>query len=147
MVKESTGITMAVSQLVPARFLCLIAHLVVTITILWSRDANVRACLPLSFTQSEYDNIDTGLLSGLIVTLILLFLELVGFLSGVSMFIHSAGLLSTLAHASGAVALSYFLFNEWPCDIFWYIFGFCSVFPALVEVIVLIGVLGLKRVG
>ncbi|ELU06288.1 hypothetical protein CAPTEDRAFT_140497 [Capitella teleta] len=50
---------MAVSGLVPARFLCMIAHLVLTIVILLSRDSNVKACLPLNYSPNEYDSKDT----------------------------------------------------------------------------------------
>lgn len=76
----------AVNSLVPARFLTIIAHLVIVITIFWSRvsemayfgfaqinavklnslftfvfckqENNVRACLPLDFTQEQYDSED-----------------------------------------------------------------------------------------
>lgn len=76
----------AVSSLVPARFLTIIAHLVIVITIFWSRvseivyfccaqisalqlntlftfvfckqENNVLACLPLDFTQEQYDSED-----------------------------------------------------------------------------------------
>ena len=37
------------SQLVPARFLCLAAHLVVTVTILWSRVSSVHICQRLTY--------------------------------------------------------------------------------------------------
>ncbi|CDQ93843.1 unnamed protein product [Oncorhynchus mykiss] len=49
----------AISSLVPARFLTLTAHLVIVITIFWSRENNVEACLPLDFTQDQYDKEDT----------------------------------------------------------------------------------------
>ncbi|XP_067412565.1 transmembrane protein 107 isoform X1 [Emydura macquarii macquarii] len=47
-----------VHGLVPARFLTLTAHLVIVITIFWSRDNNVRASLPLQYTQQEYERRD-----------------------------------------------------------------------------------------
>nr|AAK38512.1 DC20 [Homo sapiens] len=47
-----------VSGLVPSRFLTLLAHLVVVITLFWSRDSNIQACLPLTFTPEEYDKQD-----------------------------------------------------------------------------------------
>ncbi|XP_041479468.1 transmembrane protein 107-like [Lytechinus variegatus] len=137
---------MALTNLIPARFLCLIAHLVITVTLIWSRDANVRACLPETYTDTEYNTVDVALIIGLSLSIVFLVIEIIGFMSGVSMFIHPVGLLSTTCHASAAIALSFYLFEEWPCYIFWYIFGFCSAFPALVEIAVLIAVLGLKKV-
>lgn len=137
---------MAITNLIPARFLCLVAHLVIAVTLIWSRDANVRACLPESFTDDQYQSVDVGLIIGLSLSILFLLIEIIGFMSGVSMFIHPVGLISTACHASAAIALSFYLFEEWPCYIFWYIFGFCSALPAVVEIGVLIAVLGLKKV-
>ncbi|KAM6968206.1 transmembrane protein 107-like isoform 2-T2 [Aplochiton taeniatus] len=135
----------AVSNLVPARFLTIIAHLVIVITIFWSRDNNVKACLPLNFSQEEYDREDTRLVVALAVTVGLFAVELSGFFSGVSMFNCSQGLLSIGAHASASVSLLFFLFEQWECDIYWWIFAFCSVLPAFVEILLFIAVFGMKK--
>ncbi|XP_066578556.1 transmembrane protein 107 isoform X3 [Amia ocellicauda] len=135
----------AVSSLVPARFLTLTAHLVIVITIFWSRENNVLACLPLDTTPEEYNSRDTELVVALSVTLGLFAIELAGFLSGVSMFNSSQGLLSTAAHASAAVSLLFFLFEQWNCSLYWWIFAFCSALPAFVEVVLFIAVFGLKK--
>uniref|UniRef100_A0A672F5J5 Transmembrane protein 107 n=1 Tax=Salarias fasciatus TaxID=181472 RepID=A0A672F5J5_SALFA len=115
----------AVNSLVPARFLTIMAHLVIVITIFWSRDNNIKACLPLDFTQEQYENEDKKLVVALAVTLGLFAIELAGFFSGVSMFNCSQGLLSTGAHASASVALLFFLFEQWDCDIYWWILAIC----------------------
>ncbi|XP_010728153.3 transmembrane protein 107 isoform X1 [Larimichthys crocea] len=135
----------AVGTLIPARFLTIVAHLVIVITIFWSRENNVKACLPLEYTQEQYDSEDKKLVVALAVTLSLFAIELAGFLSGVSMFNYSQGLLSTGAHASASVALLFFLFEQWECDIYWWIFVICSVLPAFMEIILFIAVLGLKK--
>ncbi|XP_077998404.1 transmembrane protein 107-like [Glandiceps talaboti] len=135
------------NSLLPARFLSMIAHLVIAITILWARDANVKACLPYTYTEGEYSARDTELIVGLSLTIAFLGIEIIGFMSGTSMFIHSQNMISIGAHASGAISLSFYLFEEWPCHIFWWIFGFCSAFPFLTEIVVLIGVLALGRSG
>ncbi|XP_072553108.1 transmembrane protein 107 like [Salminus brasiliensis] len=134
-----------ISSLVPSRFLTLIAHLVIVITIFWSRENNVRACLLLEYTNEEYNLEDTRLVVGLSVTLGLFAVELAGFFSGISMFNNNQGLLSTACHASGSVALLFFLFEQWTCSIYWWIFGFCSVIPALHEMFLLFTVFGLKK--
>ncbi|XP_071109598.1 transmembrane protein 107-like [Haliotis cracherodii] len=136
---------MRVSGLVPARFLTLVAHLIIVIVIFWSRDENIKMCLPESYTQAQYDLKDTQLIIGLSVTLGLFFVELVGFIGGITMFMPFQSLLSTCAHCGAAVALSYFLFDAWPCDWYWYIFGFCSAFPGLTEIMTIIGVLAFKK--
>ncbi|XP_047454890.1 transmembrane protein 107 like isoform X2 [Mugil cephalus] len=135
----------AVSSLVPARFLTIIAHLVIVITIFWSRENNVKACLPLDFTQEQYDIEDRKLLVALAVTLGLFAIELSGFFSGVSMFNCSQGLLSLAVHCSASVSLSFFVFEKWECWTYWVIFAICSVLPALVEVLLFIAVFGLKK--
>ncbi len=41
------------SGLVPARFLTLIAHLVLTMALLLAREDNVMACLPFDYTEEQ----------------------------------------------------------------------------------------------
>ncbi|XP_041094339.1 transmembrane protein 107-like isoform X1 [Polyodon spathula] len=135
----------AISSLVPARFLTLTAHLVIVITIFWSRDSNVLACLPLQYTQEQYQARDTELIVALSVTLGLFVIELAGFLSGVSMFNSSQSLLSLVAHCSASVCLSFFVFQQWECWTYWYMFGFCSALPAVMEIVIFIAVFGLKK--
>lgn len=83
---------------------------------------------------------------GLSVTFGLFLIELFGFMGGITMFMPFQSLLSTVAHAGASVALSYFLFDSWPCDWYWWVFGFCSAFPAFTEIITMIGV-GFFRKG
>ncbi|XP_041094340.1 transmembrane protein 107-like isoform X2 [Polyodon spathula] len=135
----------AISSLVPARFLTLTAHLVIVITIFWSRDSNVLACLPLQYTQEQYQARDTELIVALSVTLGLFVIELAGFLSGVSMFNSSQSLLSIAAHVSASVSLLFFLFEQWSCTLYWWIFAFCSALPAVMEIVIFIAVFGLKK--
>ncbi|KAG9338963.1 hypothetical protein JZ751_024354 [Albula glossodonta] len=134
----------AVHSLVPARFLTLTAHLVIVITIFWSRESNVRACLPLDFTQEEFNAQDTQLVVALSVTLGLFAVELAG--SGPARCTGGSLASAALAaHCSASVSLSFFVFQEWECWTYWVIFAFCSAVPALVEVFLFIAVLGLKR--
>nr|KAF6305541.1 transmembrane protein 107 [Pipistrellus kuhlii] len=86
-----------ISGLVPSRFLTLLAHLVVVITLFWSRDSNIQACLPLTFTTEEYKTQDIQLVAALAVTLGLFAVELAGFFSGVSMFNSTQSLLCILS--------------------------------------------------
>ncbi|XP_066497688.1 transmembrane protein 107 [Hoplias malabaricus] len=134
-----------INSLVPARFLTLTAHLVIVITIFWSRDNNIRACLPLDFTDEQYRNEETRLVIALSVTLGLFAVELIGFFSGVTMFKSNQGLLSVAAHCTASVCLSFFVFQQWECWTYWIIFAFCSVVPALGELVQIVAVLGLKK--
>nr|XP_033781288.1 transmembrane protein 107 isoform X6 [Geotrypetes seraphini] len=120
-----------VNSLVPSRFLTLIAHLVIVITIFWSR------VLPVHPSKI--------MIVALSVTLGLFAVELVGFLSGVSMFNNAQSLLSLCAHCSASICLSFFVFQKWECFTYWYILGFCSALPACIEIILFIAVFGLKK--
>ena len=64
----------------------MVAHLILTITLLLSRDENVRACLPLDHTRAEFERKDVELATGLGAAIGLLIIEFMGFLSGLSMF-------------------------------------------------------------
>ncbi|CAJ1062300.1 transmembrane protein 107 like isoform X2 [Xyrichtys novacula] len=135
----------AVNSLVPARFLTIIAHLVIVITIFWSRENNIKACLPLEYTQEQYEEEDRKLVVALAVTLGLFGVELAGFFSGVSMFNCSQGLLSLAVHCSASVSLSLFVSEKWECWTYWVIFATCSVLPAFVEILLFIAVFGMKK--
>ena len=63
--------------LVPTRFLVLLAHFVLTTTVLMAREDNVLACLPLDHTELELERKDTELAAGLGVTIGLLAIEMV----------------------------------------------------------------------
>ncbi|XP_017453028.1 transmembrane protein 107 isoform X7 [Rattus norvegicus] len=135
-----------ISGLVPSRFLTLLAHLVIVITLFWSRESNIQACLPLKFTPEEYEKQDNQsitlslcrLVAALCLTLGLFAVELAGFLSGVSMFNSTQSLLSIAAHCSASVALSFFIFERWECT------TYCA-FPAVTETALFIAVFGLKK--
>nr|XP_025037066.1 transmembrane protein 107 isoform X3 [Pelodiscus sinensis] len=85
------------------------------------------------------------LVVALSVTLGLFAVELAGFLSGISMFNNTQSLLSTGAHASAAVALLFFLFEQWESSLYWWIFAFCSALPAAFEILLFVSVFGFKR--
>ena len=120
-------------------------HLILCLTLLLSPDENVKACLPVDAPSEDFSRKNIELTAGLAVAIGLLCIEYVGFLSGLTMFSSSVALLSIIAHATAAVAMGYFALDVWDCNLYWWIFSFCSALPALVEIFVMIGVLGLKR--
>ncbi|KAI5097652.1 transmembrane protein 107 [Silurus meridionalis] len=86
---------------------------------------NVKSCLPLDFTEEQYTTEDNRLIISLSVTLFLFAIELFGFFSGVSMFNSNQGVLSMVCHCSASVSLSFFVFQQWECWVYWIIFAFC----------------------
>ncbi|XP_044528405.1 transmembrane protein 107 isoform X3 [Gracilinanus agilis] len=138
-----------VNGLVPCRFLTLLAHLVIVITIFWTRDSNVQASLTPNFSKEEYDEEDYWgnsrtplslhrLVTALCITLGLFLIELIGFFSGVTMFHSTQSLFSIGVHCCAAVSLAFFVFERWEC------FAYC-VLPAFTEVVMMISVFALKR--
>ncbi|CDQ93399.1 unnamed protein product [Oncorhynchus mykiss] len=113
----------AVSSLVPARFLTLTAHLVIVITIFWS-----RVC-------SEYWQGSGQTISSVcdMSHACIWHLEDTNSLTQDSLPIHhpcihlSIHTLATAAHASASVALLFFLFEQWACEIYWWILAFCRL--------------------
>ncbi|XP_074654886.1 transmembrane protein 107-like [Tubulanus polymorphus] len=135
---------MSLSGMVPARFLTMTAHMVILIIIFWSRDPNVRANFG-AYTPEQYTQKDTELIIGLSIALALFLVEFGGFFGGVSMFMPTQSLLSIGAHFSASVSLTLFVFEVWPSDQFWLLFGFCNALPAVFELILIIGVLAFKK--
>ena len=68
------------SGLVPTRFLTMVSHLILTITLLLSRDENVRACLPLDHTRADFERKDVELATGLGAAIGLLIIEFMRFI-------------------------------------------------------------------
>uniref|UniRef100_V9LHS3 Transmembrane protein 107 n=1 Tax=Callorhinchus milii TaxID=7868 RepID=V9LHS3_CALMI len=54
-------------------------------------------------------------------------------------------LAAVAAHCSACISLSLFLSQQWECWAFWYIFGFCSALPALVELVLILTILRLGK--
>lgn len=135
----------AVGKFIPVRFLALIAHFVILVILLWSLDSSLKTCLPVGYTQDEYDQANTELTVGLSVAIALFGFEMISFLMGISMFVASVAMISIFTHVCAAVTLSLFILESWECQRYWYIFGFCSALPALFEISVLLLFLMGKR--
>ncbi|CAI8029682.1 Transmembrane protein 107, partial [Geodia barretti] len=133
------GRRMVHHAVVPARFLSLTAHLVLTIMLYWSREPHISACTSADADESssEYKRKDLQLLLALSFTLLCTAVEFGGFFLGLSMFTSLPSIFSITSHVSACISLALFIVNEWSCDDYWFIFGFCSVPSFIVEVAVI----------
>jgi hypothetical protein len=77
------------------------------------------------------------LLLALSFTLLCTAVEYGGFFLGLSMFTSLPSIFSITSHVSACISLALFIVNEWSCDDYWFIFGFCSVPSFIVEVAVI----------
>uniref|UniRef100_A0A1I8IAG0 Transmembrane protein 107 n=2 Tax=Macrostomum lignano TaxID=282301 RepID=A0A1I8IAG0_9PLAT len=75
---------MRVNGLIPARFLVLISHIVITVTIFISRDLHIKASLSTTYTTAEYNAEDLKFIIVLAVSCFLFAFELLSFLFGVT---------------------------------------------------------------
>uniref|UniRef100_A0A1B6FGN9 Transmembrane protein 107 n=1 Tax=Cuerna arida TaxID=1464854 RepID=A0A1B6FGN9_9HEMI len=139
-------ISQCAGNLIPARFLILLAHMTICIVTLSSPSGNIYACLPEEYEEEDYRSKDFQFQVGLYLSLALIALEFLGFLSGTSMFLPSVATLSLGCHASACVLMAQSLLDNWSCHAYWWIFGFCSVIPAVLEVAVALNVHVLKKI-
>jgi hypothetical protein len=131
--------------IIPARFLSLIAHLVIIIVLFWSKDTIINNCTSSNVNEESLSSQkNTELIVGFTFSLFLLTCELFGHLSGLSMFVDLPGLLSTFLHVSASVCLCLYWTLMWQCDTFWYIFAFGSVVPFFSEVVTILAVIRLR---
>ncbi|XP_037664875.1 transmembrane protein 107 isoform X3 [Choloepus didactylus] len=115
-----------ISGIVPSRFLTLMAHLVVVITLFWSRAGGSALCHPGPLCSG----------AGRLL------------LRSFHVQQHPEPHLRSQAigaHCSASVALSFFIFERWECTTYWYIFVFCSALPAVTEMALFVAVFGLKK--
>ncbi|XP_012562629.1 transmembrane protein 107 [Hydra vulgaris] len=127
----------AAGSFIPVRFLALISHFVILVTVFWSLDITLKTCLLTGYTDQEYADQERKLTIGFSISIALFIFEMLSFLSGVSMFHSSVAMISIITHVSASISLSMFVLEYWTCDRFWYIFGFCSAFPASLELVTL----------
>eukprot|EP00048_Salpingoeca_helianthica_P018166 m.241092 g.241092 ORF g.241092 m.241092 type:complete len:141 (-) comp23970_c0_seq1:24-446(-) len=125
------------ASLLPARFMLLVAHFIMAVSIFWSRERNLDNCLAARASSSDRTTKENEMIAALSLMMVAFAVELVGFLSGASMFSGAASILSIALHASGAISLAFFVLESMPCSSLWYIFGFCSAPLMLVEALIL----------
>uniref|UniRef100_A0A1X7UYX2 Transmembrane protein 107 n=1 Tax=Amphimedon queenslandica TaxID=400682 RepID=A0A1X7UYX2_AMPQE len=129
----------ATTTIIPCRFLALMAHLVITVMLYWSREPNVLACTNQGVVpgSDQYSTKDTQLLVAVSLSLACLIVEVVGLVTGLSMFSNTTNILSIALHVTGSILISLYVVDVWSCDIYWTIFAFFCFLPFVVEVFVI----------
>ncbi|KAJ8917744.1 hypothetical protein NQ315_005195 [Exocentrus adspersus] len=84
------------SRLIPARFLILISHFTICVTLLWNSKESARSCLPERVSEYSILSLHTQLVAGLSVAIALLCFEMLAFLLGFTMFNDNSTLLCIL---------------------------------------------------
>ncbi|KAJ3196910.1 hypothetical protein HK101_007275 [Irineochytrium annulatum] len=120
--------------LLPARFLSVVGHLMITIMVYYSKDGNVRRAMPLRdisnydhYNSRVYADVRPSMVVALALTWICFAIELGTLLSGVTMFNRLSGLISYSFHLAFRDQISDY-------TIYWSIFFYCNFIPALSEI-------------
>ena len=72
-------------------------------------------------------------------------IDFVGLCAGLTMFLTLVNFVQIACHAAGAILSSFFIIESWHYLGYWYIFGFFSAFPAVVELFAFVYVFKLYR--
>ncbi|KYB25427.1 Transmembrane protein 107-like Protein [Tribolium castaneum] len=133
------------SELIPAKFLVLVAHFTICVLLLWNSPQSVKACLTQEASEEVFRIHHTQLVVGLSVSVGMICFELFIFLIGLTMFHPTSALLSIGCHASACFLLSYIVLDGWQCGWFWWIFTFGSVVPILNDSCILVDIIINKK--
>lgn len=121
--------------LVPARFITLMGHFLAVVCLFFTKSDNVRAGLPLRHSQSEFDRANASILTALVLSMIFFFIELVGFWTGLTMFLHTHNFAAVIFHVAGAIATSILITEGSHYNIFWIYFAFFNALPGVLELV------------
>lgn len=139
---------MAVPVLVPLRFIALVSHFVALSTLIWSRTPVVTGCLDWSDgepTNAEYKSKDVEMVTAICISLICCSIELVGFISGLSLFNNLHCFTSFLGHVLAIFSLVLIVYGRVTCSLIWLIVAAFSVTPATCEVAIIIIYFAIKK--
>ena len=73
-------------------------------------------------------------------------LDLLGMVGGFTLFFSKINLFQIIVHFIGGVYTSWFIAYGWQWESIWYIVGFTNVTTAIVEIMVLVAIFGIKIV-
>ncbi|KAF8563579.1 hypothetical protein P879_08055 [Paragonimus westermani] len=121
-------------SLIPSRFLIILAHLILCLSLLLSeRSQLIETSLPKRFSAVEAKYTSDLCIVAFSLSVIFVLFELVGFLSGATMFMVSYNLVSIIFHFSGVISTSFFIVETWNLQSYWYIFVGTICIPLLLE--------------
>eukprot|EP01083_Nonionella_stella_P016588 46339_1 len=126
------------AKVVPTRFLSSIAHFIVVVLVFSTKADNLNSGLAVDRTQSVYDTASSELTAALWLSVVCFIIEFFGLLGGYSLFKTAHNTFYIACHCAGAVLVSLFVLDEWNYKSFWYLWGFFSLPPALIEMVSII---------
>eukprot|EP00163_Fabomonas_tropica_P000376 TRINITY_DN10229_c0_g1_i2.p1 TRINITY_DN10229_c0_g1~~TRINITY_DN10229_c0_g1_i2.p1 ORF type:complete len:148 (-),score=10.14 TRINITY_DN10229_c0_g1_i2:84-500(-) len=119
---------------IPTRFLVTIGHLIASLMVFHTKADNIEAALPFGHTDQEFDKLDQEVLAILILIMVCFAIDFVGLCGGFSIFSQVVNLVQIVMHFVGAILTSFYVMEVWHARSLWWIWGFTSLIPAVVEV-------------
>ena len=121
---------------VPARFIVTLGHILAIVMAFWTLSDNVETTIGVTALLSNADLVEsttTGAQITLWMSLGLTIFDILGLVSGVSMFLPNVNVAHILLHFLGSLYTSWFIMYQWNVATLWYIWvPFCLV-PFLIE--------------
>lgn len=136
------------NSLIPLRFMVLMGHFVIIVVMLWSREEIVNVCVdwdePETLVQQTQSK-DIELTTAFSLSVACVSIELLCFLTGISMFYPLHSFLCFLCHAFACIGLGMFVIDGWECGLVWWLFALFTLIPALAEVVLISSILFFKK--
>jgi len=133
--------------LIPTRFMSTICFLVATIMVFSTMAENILMALPPNYSESSYRSNSTSFTFALVLTIISIGVNLLGFMLGFSMFMPAVCVLNIVSHTVGCIYTCVFIMQSWHFMTFWYIWVFFAGPVALLELSIIFGTLCLGSVN
>jgi len=121
--------------LIPTKFIFIITHLLSTIVILSANQQNIYATLgsKVNVASDAYDGAHSGIVAACVITIIFLAFELIFLFLGYTLFYDRLNLFQCIMHALATLTYAWYNLDSWQWYTIWYLFGFLTVIPFLVE--------------
>jgi hypothetical protein len=128
--------------------MALMGHFVIIVVIFWSRDEVIKVCVdwdsPDSITQqTAAKNVEMTTAFSLTVSFVTI--EILCFMTGLSMFHQLQCFFSFLCHTTACIGLGIFVLDNWECDLVWWIFALLTIPPASIEICIVIFMLFFRK--
>mmetsp|Transcript_4114 Transcript_4114/g.5714 ORF Transcript_4114/g.5714 Transcript_4114/m.5714 type:complete len:152 (-) Transcript_4114:150-605(-) len=122
------------------RFWAILMHFIITICIFYTKISILQVGIEISTeTQQnrEYEAANTRLITAWGISLVCFFVEFLGAYSGLTIFHNGLNLSYIVLHSCGTVMTLWQILEAWTTDAYLYIFAFCSLLPACMELAVI----------
>ena len=131
--------TLLNESLMPGKFLACISQLLMTITILFTYEQNIRMNLSrnISTDDSDYETEEGIILLCVVLGILLQGIEIIILFMGKPLFYDKINVIEILIHGMGTILLSWYTYYDWSSSALWITWFFTSFIPFMLEVYIL----------